>query len=182
MNDVLLKTEIAKVWEIEGDLLSLKYMGRISDALWYTHRANADSNRQKKNDAYYNVVMNDDEMEAFHFTLADMNCRIDSVLNAFNNLTKDKGDLVKPPVSGLADLVNRHIAAFQRWEAASDVSGKVPDDNLTHAINQLLAHRPVTIDEVRAKGWYLMSSPCFTEWSSVSRSDVIQSLLPERSS
>jgi hypothetical protein len=88
----------------------------------------------------------------------------------------------EPLSSGLADLITAHSLAYAAWCRCSDdkpdSEQNVIAEALTNANNQLLAHRPVSFDEVKAKGNYMASNECFT-WSSVDTVELMLSLTPE---
>jgi hypothetical protein len=83
--------QISDVWEMEGVIRDAVNMASITECLWQDHRSFAATERQRTNDDYYRVMMNDDEMDRFHFALYDMKHRIDLITEQWTSLTEKEG-------------------------------------------------------------------------------------------
>jgi hypothetical protein len=83
----------------------------------------------------------------------------------------------------LEGAINAHKVAYEAWSAPDDAQFEARKDALHDALNKadddLLAFAPATLQQARTKAEYMASSPCFTDWDNIERSDLIKALTPE---
>ena len=85
-------------------------------------------------------------------------------------------------VTDLAALIANHASAYGAWVNCDNeckADQKRVGGELNTANKRLLAHRPVSLDEVKAKADYMASNECFLDWSSNSGVPILRSLTPE---